>query len=68
MKCDGERLLEQAEQEIQYRFAQAKSELTRHTAQLAAELARKKLEASIGPDDVERLFDENLSRLEKQLQ
>ena len=64
---ESERLLEQADQEIQYRFAQAKTELTEHTANLAADLARKKLESSIGPDDVDRLFNENLSRLEKQL-
>ena len=62
------RLLEQADQEIRYRFTQAKSELTEHTARLAAELARQKLESSIGADDLRRLFDENLSRLEKQLQ
>ena len=65
---ESARILEQADQEIKYRFIQAKSELTEHTARLATELARKKLESSIGPDDQERIFDENLSRLEKQLQ
>ena len=65
---ESERLLEQADQEIQYRFLQAKSDLTEHTARLAAELARQQLESSIGTDDLERLFDDNLSRLEKQLQ
>ena len=65
---ESRRIFEQADQEIQYRLTQAKSDLTEHTARLAAELARQKLESSIGADDLHRLFDENLSRLEKQLQ
>ena len=65
---ESRRIFEQADQEIQYRFSQAKSDLTEHTARLAAELARQKLESSIGADDLHRLFDENLTRLEKQLQ
>lgn len=65
---DRDRLLEQAEAEIKLRVAQAQAELTAYTAQLAAELAREKLTASIGADDVNRLFDENLDRLEREIQ
>lgn len=62
---ERERLLTQAEEEIRMRTTQAKGELTRFTASLAAELARRQIEGAIGPDDVDRLFDESLDRLEK---
>ena len=65
---ERERLLEQTRGEIELRVAQAQAELTAHTAQLAAQLAREKLTASIGTHDVDRLFDENLDRLERELQ
>ena len=62
------RLLEQAQEEIELRISQAKVELTEHTARLAAELARQKLSSSIEPEDLDRLFDDNLSRLESKIQ
>ena len=65
---ERERLLEQTREEIELRVAQAQAELTAHTAQLAAQLAREKLTASIGAHDVDRLFDENLDRLERETQ
>ncbi len=65
---ERERLLEQTQEEIKLRVAQAQAELTAYTAQLAAELAREKLTASIATDDADRLFDENLDRLEREIQ
>ena len=65
---ERERLLEQTQEEIDLRTSQAKAELTRHTARLAAQLARQKLASSIGPQDLDRLFDDNLDRLERKLQ
>ena len=65
---ERERLLRQTEQEIELRVAQALSELTKYTAKLAADLAREKLAASIGPEDTNRLFDKNLGRLEQEIQ
>ena len=65
---ERERLLEQAQEEIDLRISQAKAELTEHTARLAAELARQKLASSIGPQDLDRLFDDNLGRLERKIQ
>ena len=65
---ERERLLEQTRGEIELRVAQAQAELTAHTARLAAQLAREKLTASIDSHDVDRLFDENLRRLEREIQ
>ena len=65
---ERERLLEQTRGEIELRVAQAQAELTAHTARLAAQLAREKLTASIGAHDADRLFDDNLDRLEQELQ
>ena len=64
-ETDRERLLAQTEDEIRVRTAQARTELTEFTASLAAELARKQIEEALQPDDVRRLFDESLDRLEK---
>jgi len=65
---ERERLLAQTDEEIRYKLQQARQDLTEHTARLAAELARKKLEGSLADDDLGRLFDENLARLERGLQ
>jgi len=62
------RLLEQTAEEIRLRLRQAKKELTQHTARLATDLARQRLEQSMTADDRHRLFDENLERLEREVQ
>ncbi len=62
-QAESERLLQLADDEIHYRFSRARQELTRHTAELASELARKKLESQIGEPEHRKLFDDNLRRL-----
>lgn len=64
-EADQERLLTQARGEIDHRLAQARQELERYTAELAARLAREKLERDLGPADRKRLFRTNLARLER---
>ena len=66
-ESERRRLLLQTEEEVRLRIAQAQQQLAEYTAGLAAELARKKLEAAISADDLDRLFDENLGRLEREL-
>lgn len=61
---ERERLLAQTREEIAHRLSQARHELTSYTAELAADLAREKVEREITPDDRKRLFEDNLRRLE----
>jgi len=63
---EKERLLRQAEGEIQHRLDQARQELKDFTAELAADLARERLESELGPDARKRLFRRNLDRLERE--
>lgn len=65
-EADKERLLAQARGEIDQRLAQARQELERFTAELAARLAREKLERELGPAERKRLFRQNLARLERE--
>lgn len=60
------RLLSQAEGEIEHRLEQARQELKDFTAELAADLARERLESDLGPDARKRLFRRNLDRLERE--
>ena len=63
---EKERLLSQAEGEIQHRLDQARQELKDFTAELAADLARERLENDLDPDARKRLFRRNLDRLERE--
>jgi F-type H+-transporting ATPase subunit b len=63
---ERERLLQQTQQEIELRTGLARKELQRYAAELAATLARERIERETGPDQLERLFDESLQRLENQ--
>lgn len=63
---EKERLLRQAEGEIQHRLEQARQELKDFTAELAADLARERLESDLGPEARKRLFRRNLDRLERE--
>ncbi|HVR30457.1 MAG TPA: hypothetical protein VMS86_13100, partial [Thermoanaerobaculia bacterium] len=63
---ERERLLAQTQQEVALRVAQAKKDLQRHAAELAAKLARERIEREVDPEDLERLFDESLARLERE--
>lgn len=62
---DKERLLAQAQGEIDHRVTQARQELKDFTAELSARLAREQLERELGPQDRRRIFRRNLSRLEE---
>ena len=62
---ERDRLLTQARGEIDYRLAQARQELKEYTATLAASLARERLESELSPADKRRLFEENVTRLER---
>ncbi|HUF78340.1 MAG TPA: ATP synthase F0 subunit B [Thermoanaerobaculia bacterium] len=62
---ERDRLLAQVRGEIDHRLTQARQELKRHTAALAAGLAREQLERELGPEERERIFRRNLSRLEQ---
>lgn len=64
---ERERLLAQVQGEIDHRLAQARQELKRHTAALAAGLAREQLETELGPEERRRLFRRNLERLEREV-
>jgi len=50
---------------VAYRVEQARRQLTRHTAELAASLAREQLESELTREDKGRLFTESVSRLEE---
>lgn len=63
---ERERLLAQVKGEIDHRLVQARQELKRHTAALAAGLARERLESELGPEERRRLFRRNLARLERE--
>jgi F-type H+-transporting ATPase subunit b len=60
---ERERLLAQTDEEIRLRMELARSELTRYTAGLAAQLARQQIQNEIGAEDKARLFDESLQKL-----
>lgn len=63
---ERDRLLAQARGEIDHRLAQARQELKEYTAALAAGLARERLENELSPADRKRLFEENVTRLERE--
>jgi F-type H+-transporting ATPase subunit b len=63
---ERERLLHQTQQEVALRVAQARKELQRYAAELAATLARERIEREVDPQELERLFQENLDRLERE--
>jgi len=63
---EKERLLAQAEGEIEHRVEQARQELKDYTTELAARLARERLESQLGPEERRDLFRRNLSRLERE--
>ena len=63
---ERERLLAQTQQEVALRVTQAKKELQRHAAELAAKIARERIEREVDPAERERLFDESLARLERE--
>jgi F-type H+-transporting ATPase subunit b len=63
---ERERLLSQTQQEVALRVVQARKELQRYAAELAATLARERIEREVDPQELNRLFDENLARLERE--
>lgn len=63
---EKERMVAQAEGEIEHRVAQAREELKDFTAELAARLARERLERELGPAERDRLFRRNLRQLERE--
>ena len=63
---ERERLLQQTQQEIELRTGLARKELQRYAAELAASLARERIEREVDPEKLERLFDESLTRLESE--
>lgn len=63
---ERERLLSQTQQEVALRVAQARKELQRYAAELAATLARERIEREVDPEERKRLFDESLARLERE--
>ena len=63
---ERERLLQQTQQEIELRTGLARKELQRYAAELAASLARERIEREVDPEKLERLFDESLARLESE--
>ena len=63
---ERERLLQQTQQEIELRTGLARKELQRYAAELAANLARERIEREVDPEKLERLFDESLTRLESE--
>jgi F-type H+-transporting ATPase subunit b len=63
---DRERLLAQTQQEIELRTGIARKELQRYAAELAATLARERIEREVDPAKLQRLFDESLRRLESE--
>ncbi len=63
---ERERLLKQTQQEIELRTGQARKELQRYAAELAASLARERIEREVDPQKLDRLFDESLARLESE--
>lgn len=65
-EADKERLLTQARGEIDHRLAQARQELEHYTAELAARLARERIESELGASERKRLFRRNLARLERE--
>jgi F-type H+-transporting ATPase subunit b len=62
---ERERLLAQTQQEVALRVAQARKELQRYAAEMAAQLARERIERELTPEELERLFDDSLARLER---
>lgn len=64
-RTERERLIERARAEIDRAVENARAALTRHTAELAVRLAEERLEAELDGDARQRLFDENLERLER---
>ena len=65
-QIERERLLKQTQQEIELRTGQARKELQRYAAELAAGLARERIEREVDPKQLDRLFDESLARLESE--
>ena len=63
---ERERLLQQTQQEIELRTGLARKELQRYAAELAAGMARERIEREVDPRKLERLFDESLTRLESE--
>jgi F-type H+-transporting ATPase subunit b len=61
---ERERLLQQTQEEIALRTGLARKELQRYAAELAAQLARERIEREVDPTKQERLFAESLARLE----
>lgn len=60
------RLLEQTQQEVALRTVQARKELQRYAAELAATMARERIEREVDPAELERQFDQSLARLERE--
>jgi F-type H+-transporting ATPase subunit b len=63
---ERERLLQQTQQEIELRTSQARKELQRYAAELAASLARERIEREVDPAKLDRLFEQSLARLESE--
>ena len=64
-ETERQRLLEQTRREIDMQLRIAKQALTEHTADLAVELAKDRLSASITPDDQDRFVDQYVSQVKE---
>lgn len=63
---EKERLLAQADSEIEHRVQQARQELKDYTTELAARLARERLDDELDAETRRDLFRRNLERLERE--
>jgi F-type H+-transporting ATPase subunit b len=60
----GQKVLEQAKTNIDFEFKQAREALKAEAAELAMDIARKKLEEKMTPEVRKKLFEESLAKLE----
>ena len=67
-ELERERLLTRTQEEIRLRVDQAREELTAHTARIAADLARQQIQDEIEPSDLDRIFDDSVTRLEREVE
>jgi F-type H+-transporting ATPase subunit b len=61
---ERQRLMEQARRDIDLQLQSARRDLTTHAANLAVDLAEKKIEREITPADQQRLVDQYVARME----
>lgn len=65
---EKERLLAQTRDVIEQRVEEARRALRRHAAELATRLVAEQLQGRLAEGDQKRLFEENLQRLDREIQ